>query len=67
MKAVNLKIITLIGMWILGTGCSSTETLREKYISADIRKAEMLSKKAKRLNRKISSSSSDIGHGILTL
>ena len=55
---MNVRIINfvaLLGMWFLGTGCSSTETLRDKYISADIRKAEELSKRSKKLERTISS------------
>lgn len=65
MSARILKMITLVGLWCLGTGCSSTEELRDKYISADLRKAEKMSKRAKKLDRKVSSNI--YGYGSLPL
>ncbi len=65
MNVKILNLMALIGIWCFGTGCSSTEVLREKYISADIRKAEELAKKSKKLDRTISSN--NYGFGALPL
>lgn len=56
MNVGKVKLLALVGVWCLGAGCSSTESLRDKYISADIRKAEKMSKRVKKLERKVSSS-----------
>lgn len=66
MNVKLFNLMALIGIWCLGTGCSSTEELRDKYISADVRKAEMLSKRAKKLDRKVSSSN-PFGYSALPL
>ncbi|MBK24467.1 MAG: hypothetical protein CME70_10770 [Halobacteriovorax sp.] len=65
MNVKTLNLMALIGVCYLAAGCSSTEALREKYISADIRKAEELAKKNKKLDRTISSN--NFGYGTLPL
>ncbi|MFT6068125.1 MAG: hypothetical protein ACJAT2_002372 [Bacteriovoracaceae bacterium] len=55
MNASIMKIIVLVGILIVGAGCSSSESLREKYISSDLRKAQELAQKKQKLNRKVSS------------
>ncbi len=55
MNAAVMKILILVGILFVGTSCSSSESLREKYISSDLRKARELALKKEKLNRKVSS------------
>jgi hypothetical protein len=55
MNAAVFKIVTLVVILFVGAGCSSSDSLREKYISSDLRKAQELSKRKEKVSRKISS------------
>lgn len=55
MNGSVFKIMTLVGILFVGAGCSSSDTLREKYISSDLRKASELAKKKQKVSRKVSS------------